>query len=190
MVSENKKSKHKAPTGIGLSVRLKILAVIACWMTIIFVPASFSQTDQPLEITNAYMPKIPPVSRTAAIYLTFRNDGDSSKIISSVSTPIAQQAMFHETTEQNGMSKMKHLGKIVVAPGDQVKLTPGGMHLMLMGLSLKPTTKKIQLTLHFESGEQQTLLVPITSSNDRKNAIESKSVSRKLISKKTPAREK
>ncbi len=162
MLSINKASNTKC----RLTERYKKLGLFIILTMAIFSPSSFSNDITPLEVTHAYMPKIPSVSRTAAVYFTVRNNSDETKTISSVSTDIARHAMFHRTIEEKGVSKMKHMGNITIAPGQEIKLVPGGMHLMLMGVSLKPSLKNIQIILEFESGEQQTLLVPITNSRD------------------------
>lgn len=192
-------TKNKSNEGTQPIVRLKILGFIVFFGTAFATSVVFSATSQPLEIANAYMPPIPSVSRTAAVYLTFRNHNDSTKVISSVSSPIAQRAMFHKTTEQNGLSKMKHLEKISIEPGREIELAPGGIHLMLMGVRLKPSIATIQLTLNFESGEQQTLSVPIATpmtlpaknnAHGVKSTAATKPALRKLINKKALKREK
>ena len=47
----------------------------------------------------------------------------------------ARHAMIHRTVEDQGMARMVH-GEILVPPGERYELEPGGLHVMLMGVSL------------------------------------------------------
>ncbi len=46
----------------------------------------------------------------------------------------ARHAMIHRTVEDEGMARMVH-GEILVPPGERYELKPGGLHIMLMGVS-------------------------------------------------------
>jgi len=52
---------------------------------------------------------------------------------------------------------MRQLISLDIAPGEKIKLEPGGMHLMLWGLdrSLRPGNS-VSLTLHFSNGRRMT----------------------------------
>jgi copper(I)-binding protein len=41
---------------------------------------------------------------------------------------------MHETILEDGVSRMRSLDTVEVAPGATVDFTPGGKHLMLMGI--------------------------------------------------------
>ena len=40
---------------------------------------------------------------------------------------------LHETREENGVSRMRAVAALPIAPGKAVELKPGGLHLMLHG---------------------------------------------------------
>ncbi|MFT3668956.1 MAG: copper chaperone PCu(A)C [Pseudoxanthomonas sp.] len=40
---------------------------------------------------------------------------------------------LHETREEGGISRMREVERLPIAPGKQVELKPGGLHLMLHG---------------------------------------------------------
>ncbi len=46
----------------------------------------------------------------------------------------ARHAMIHRTVEAEGMTRMVH-GEILVPPGEHYELKPGGLHVMLMGVT-------------------------------------------------------
>jgi copper(I)-binding protein len=43
--------------------------------------------------------------------------------------------MIHETKTESGQSRMRPHEQLVVPPGQTVKLEPGGLHVMLHGLT-------------------------------------------------------
>ena len=70
-----------------------------------------------------------------AAYLAIKNSGRESDTLESASTPDAKKAEIHETTNANGVMKMRPVeGGLKIAPGQTVEFKPGGYHIMLMGL--------------------------------------------------------
>lgn len=52
-----------------------------------------------------------------------------------VSTPLAQQAELHRTTNEGGVMRMRPVtGGLALPAGKPVSLSPGGYHIMLVGL--------------------------------------------------------
>lgn len=49
-----------------------------------------------------------------------------------VSSPAFADASLHETRVVDGVSRMRHLPELRIAPGSAAVLNPGGLHLMLM----------------------------------------------------------
>jgi hypothetical protein len=60
-------------------------------------------------------------------------------------------AELHESFTDQGVSKMRPMQSLTVAPGQPVTLVPGGYHIMLMNLK-QPLTEgqTVPLTLTFE----------------------------------------
>ena len=121
------------------------------------------KSDLKLTVTNAYMPAVPPVSRTAAVYLKLKNVSQSKVVLSGVSTSIAKHAMFHQSIESEGLVKMKHLSNLEIQPGETIEFSPGGMHIMLMGLQVKSSQDVFKLNLIFENQTSQTIEVNVRS---------------------------
>ena len=73
-------------------------------------------------------------SRPGAAYVTAESDEDDRLI--GASTPIADRVMIHAIeTDANGIGRMVHRKTLDLPAGEAVDFAPGGMHLMLMGLS-------------------------------------------------------
>ena len=98
---------------------------------------------------------------TGAAYFTVTYHGRPDRLVS-LSTPIATSAELHETTRDNGITKMRPVTAIVLVPGKPVVLSPGGYHVMLMGLQhpLK-AGDSFPLTLTFEHALPITVTVAV-----------------------------
>ena len=62
---------------------------------------------------------------------------------------------FHRTARRDNVLTMRRLEAIVVPAQDTVGLEPGGLHLMLFGVTALPASIDIQLL--FDDGRTQTI---------------------------------
>jgi copper(I)-binding protein len=114
-----------------------------------------------IEVQNAWARATPGAVRTGAVYLALTDHGLPDTLIG-VSSPLAAQAMVHESSVLNGVARMRMLDKIELAPHQTVTLQPGGMHIMLTGLkqALK-AGDSLPLTLVFANAAPMTVSVPV-----------------------------
>jgi len=110
-------------------------------------------------ISNPYMPAVPPVSRTAAVYLAIENTSNRMVTLTGVSTSIAKHSMIHQSVEVDGLMTMKHQSEIEIKPGQIIEFKPGGRHIMLMGLNTSPMLDKFKLNLLFKSKAKEIVEV-------------------------------
>ncbi|MDE2445109.1 MAG: copper chaperone PCu(A)C [Alphaproteobacteria bacterium] len=75
-----------------------------------------------------------PGATTGAAYLDIINMGKEADNLLRISTPAADMAMLHESKDENGVMKMEMLDKLEIPAGATVKISPGHLHIMLMGL--------------------------------------------------------
>ncbi len=104
----------------------------------------------------------PAGAKTGAAYVTLVNHGNASDSLLSATTPVAEKVQFHSMSEENGVSHMREMQAVEVAPGAKVTFSPGGMHIMVVGL--KQPLKEGQtfpLTLTFEKAGNVDVTVPI-----------------------------
>jgi len=94
-----------------------------------------------------------PGAKVAAGYLTLRNDGAAADRLVSATAEIAAKVEIHEMkVDDKGVMTMRPLaGGVEIAPGAEVKLAPGGIHLMFMDLG-QPAQEGVRFkgTLTFE----------------------------------------
>jgi periplasmic copper chaperone A len=88
----------------------------------------------PLIVQDAWVREVPG-SDVAAVYLTLRNPTKQPISIVGVESSLASHAMIHETRTESGQSRMRPHEQLVVPAGQTVKLEPGGLHVMLHGIT-------------------------------------------------------
>ena len=107
-----------------------------------------------VEVTDGWMRALPPGQPTAAAYLTLTNPGSSGLRLLAARSPVADRVEIHQSSQEDGMWRMRKLDSLEIPPGGSVTLAPGGIHLMLMGLGA-PLREgdELTVTLEFDNGE-------------------------------------
>ncbi|BDM65803.1 hypothetical protein NFHSH190041_32550 [Shewanella sp. NFH-SH190041] len=103
------------------------------------------------------------VPNTAA-YLTLRNTGVAAAL-TGVNTDVAREAQLHTLIEKQGMMSMRQVKAFSLPANGTLELTPGGDHIMLLGLkqTLHPG-QQVTLTLHFDNGQSLLVTLPVQKS--------------------------
>jgi copper(I)-binding protein len=98
----------------------------------------------------------------SAVYLMVRNAGGTPDKLLGGATAVAAAAELHESRLEDGVMRMRRVDGVEIPPGGQVVLEPGGLHLMLVGLT-EPLTEGDTLTLFldFELSGRLEILVPV-----------------------------
>ena len=89
-----------------------------------------------IEISNAWIREVPAESGITALYFDIQNSGNTEDIIVSINTPFSEKAEIHNSViDDDGTAKMVKIEEVTIATGDKIRFAPGGMHVMLIGLS-------------------------------------------------------
>ena len=113
-------------------------------------------------IENAWVRAMPPTQRSTAAYMTVDNRGDTDLTIVGATAGGAARAEIHISREKDGYMSMEQLESVVLPAGQTVRMTPGGMHLMLLELDkMPPPESLVQLCLNFSTGSQQCVDAPV-----------------------------
>lgn len=108
-------------------------------------------------------------SRPGAAYLTIRNEGSAPDTLVGIESGVAGSAEIHDTTtDASGITRMAPTGPLAIGPGEEIVLTPGGKHLMLMQLN-EPLVEgeTLPLTLRFEEAGEVAVEAPILGIGSR-----------------------
>jgi periplasmic copper chaperone A len=97
-----------------------------------------------------------------AAYLTVANHGTVADTLTAVASPIAERAELHTSQTDGGVTKMRSVAAVEVAPGASVVFAPSGLHIMLHGLE-QPLTEgdRFPLALTFENAGSVTVEVVV-----------------------------
>jgi copper(I)-binding protein len=98
----------------------------------------------------------------SAAYMTLEIMGEEPDWLIGGSSAVAEKAELHTHLMEGGVAKMRPVDAIEVAPGTPTVLEPGGLHIMLIGLTEKiEEGSTVPLTLVFENAGEVTLDVPV-----------------------------
>jgi copper(I)-binding protein len=108
-----------------------------------------------LVATDAWIPQAPPGAAMLAGYLTLKNEGDSTARLLAVQSDRFQSATVHRTVIENGVARMRELNHLEIAPGEEVRFAPGGIHVMLMQPRREVVPgEHIEMTFLFSDGQR------------------------------------
>ena len=103
--------------------------------TVLLFSACTSGSGTSLSTSDAWARPASAGAETA-VYVTIANTGSSADALVSASSPKATAVELHESsTDMNGMTGMTPVDQIDIPAGQTVALAPGGMHLMVTGLT-------------------------------------------------------
>ena len=115
-----------------------------------------------LSAQSAWVAEALPGQSMTAAYMTISNEGDIDEELVSVESEVAENLELHEMVQQGDMMRMRRVDSIVIGPGEDVALEPGGLHIMLIGLTREVKEgDTVELNLIFESGANLTVSAPV-----------------------------
>lgn len=133
------------------------------------VVASAATAGTGIDVRDARVLATVPGQSVAAGYMTVRS-AEAATLVS-ISSGAAKAVQIHTMSMQDGVMRMRPLDRLALPAGQEVRLTPGGMHLMLVGIS-QPLKAGGTVDLHFTvvkaSGDKQTMTIamPVVDGRD------------------------
>lgn len=104
---------------------------------------------------------MPPGSPASAAFLTLRSAGKPAALVGAT-TDAAQTVELHAHIDNNGVMEMRQVDRIELPTDVDVELKPGGLHLMLLGLTKDLVVgEELVVTLQFEDKTEKQLSVPV-----------------------------
>jgi copper(I)-binding protein len=113
-------------------------------------------------VEGAFARAVPPGQSNSAAFMSLTNESDADHALTAVESDSSKVAELHTHLMEEGMMKMRRVGKIDLPAGEIVKLQPGGLHVMLIDLerTLSPG-ENVEITLIFEDGSRSTVKAPV-----------------------------
>ena len=129
-----------------------------------FTVAETAPDGDVVAIMNAWVRETDAKAKVNAGYMTLVNVSDADVSLVSVQSPAYDSVEVHRMKTVDGLMKMEHVTDLVIPAHGQVTFAPGGMHLMMMGPHRHLASgEKVDMTLTFATGKQQTVTVTVAA---------------------------
>jgi copper(I)-binding protein len=118
--------------------------------------------DGAVSVKDAYVRAVPPGQPNSASFMMLNNSSDQDRALVAAKSPAAKVVELHTHTMVDGMMQMRQVPQIDLPAGKMVELKPGGLHVMMIGLTqdLKPGSS-VPVTLTFDDGSETTIEAPV-----------------------------
>ncbi|WP_293267784.1 copper chaperone PCu(A)C [Neptunomonas sp.] len=115
-----------------------------------------------VHIDGAYARAVPPGQMNSATFMQITNDDEKGLSLVSATSDAAKNVELHTHIQDNGVMRMRQINEIKLPSDQKVTLQPGGMHIMMIGLTRNlHAGEHINLSLTFSDGSQKSLQVPV-----------------------------
>ena len=101
-------------------------------------------------------------AKAGGAYISIMSHGDADRLVSATS-PVAKRVEIHTHIKDGDVMRMREVdGPLPVSADEPIKMAPGGIHVMLMGLNTPLSAgTSIPVTLVFENAGEMTVDVPV-----------------------------
>jgi copper(I)-binding protein len=140
-----------------------IVAVLLCSGvagTAAAAPAADKRTAIPssarIDITDAHAHATVPAQPVGAVYMTIASDSPLTLV--QATTDVAKDVQIHDMHKHAGVMRMREIKRPQLKSGEKLVLAPGGMHMMLLGLTRQlKAGETISMTLRFEDKDKKQI---------------------------------
>lgn len=129
---------------------MRICLIIACALL-----SACGAPQPPLVASDVEITKPMPGRNMSAGYFVLTNNTDTAIRITGVTSPQFGRVEMHQTTLEDGISRMREIDELVVPARGSITFERGGKHLMLM----QPVDTPGTITLNFYSDDVLLLTV-------------------------------
>lgn len=122
-----------------------------------------SHSHAPLSFSPMQMRATAPGMPSSAAYVSIANHGDAADRLIAAKSVVARRVEIHSMEMDNGVMRMRAAdGGLPIAAGEAVHLAPGGLHIMLMGLTTQLAAgSQHEITLVFEKAGEITVTATV-----------------------------
>ena len=139
---------------------VSVASVVA--MLVAAPPLWAASAADSIQIADPSVRAVPPGQHQTGAYLTLHNTDKHGHALVKAASPAARATELHTVVDEGGMTKMRPVAKMDIAPGGSTRLQPGELHIMLIGLK-QPLAEgaNVPLTLTFEDGSHKEISAPV-----------------------------
>ena len=113
-----------------------------------------------LIISNIWARVTPKTSKTGVAFFIIKNKSKFDNVLLGVSSEIAKKTEIHQSSTENNIMKMRHVGNVDLPAGSVTELKPGSFHIMFIGLYAPIKEGDLfPLTLTFKTAKNVKVMV-------------------------------
>lgn len=115
-----------------------------------------------IRVTDPYARAVPPGQPNSAVFMSLRNSSRDARALVAAESGAANTVELHTHVKEGGMMRMRKIERIDLPAGETVTLQPGGLHVMLIGLTqaLEPDAS-VDVTLIYDDGSKDRIKAPV-----------------------------
>jgi periplasmic copper chaperone A len=115
-----------------------------------------------ITVSEAYIRLAPPGAMATGAYMVIRNAGPGEVRVVKAASTVSRITELHTHLNEGGVMKMRQVKDILVPPGGETVLKPGGLHVMLIEMRL-PLREgdMVPITLGLDDGSSKGISVPV-----------------------------
>lgn len=125
-----------------------------CALATLLIVFAVSAQAADVEIAEAWARATAGAGKNGVAYFTITNHGPDNAVIGAL-TSVSERAELHGHTMDGDVMRMRPVDSIDLPSGSTVTLAPGGLHVMLMGLTA-PLTEGAWFPLSVELADGTT----------------------------------
>jgi periplasmic copper chaperone A len=123
---------------------------------------SAAPVSEQVTVTVPRARALPPGTPNSGAFMTFHNGGTVEAKLVGAAADVSKTVELHTHVMEDGMMHMRQVPEILLPPGEDVVLEPGGLHVMLIGLTgTLEDGQRFPLTLEFSDGSSKVVEVPV-----------------------------
>mgnify|MGYP002377832521 CR=1 FL=1 len=144
---------------------IRHLAFVAL-AALLALPAARAHEDRAGDLVFGHPHTSPTLGgvKNGAVHLVVTNNGATDDTLIGARSPVAAAVEIHNhEAGEDGVMRMRKIDRVEVPAGGSVEFAPGGLHVMLIGLTAPLTLEEIfAVTLVFEKAGEVTIYVYVT----------------------------
>lgn len=134
----------------------------ACTLTVSVTACTTSEPPLRGQFVSGAFARPADSAATGGAYLTIINADSTAVALTGAASSYATAVEVHETMDHNGMTHMMARPSLPIGARDSVVMKPGGVHMMLVGLTRALREgDSVPLTLRFSRGDSVLVRVPV-----------------------------
>lgn len=143
--------------------KIKYAVFLQLLLLLVSCNAQENKNTQTILIKDAWVREVPGGSEITAGYMTLENLTGSDDRLIEVNCDLAKNTEIHRSyIDENDIAHMEQVKSVQIPSKERVELSPGGYHLMLMGVDKNLNSKeKVKLELNFEKSGKKIIDVEV-----------------------------